>query len=189
MQEAEARQAGLRLLRFEQPFHLEQLHGGLNPADLLPELGAGGAGAKMTTSTVLFHSDLLNISDISECQDKDYKNHCLQSKRHGKSFLIVKTEPHVKSWEEPQYNIQNLAIEEEYGFGVLNEGQAIAIARNIKLRPNELVTPARSVISIGSDNTLYEETNNLMGVATPIDVLADREGVTPPPGAFVETLS
>ncbi len=42
--------------------------------------------------------------------------------------LIVKEKPHVKSWDEPQYSIQNLAIEESYGFGVLNEGQAIAVA-------------------------------------------------------------
>ena len=43
--------------------------------------------------------------------------------------LIVNEKPHVKSWDEPQYSIQNLAIEESYGFGVLNEGQAIAVLR------------------------------------------------------------
>ena len=32
----------------------------------------------------------------------------------------------MKSWDEPQYSIHNLGIEESYGFGVLNEGQAIA---------------------------------------------------------------
>ncbi len=37
--------------------------------------------------------------------------------------LIVKDEPHVKAWDEPQYNIHNVGIEESYGFGVLNEGQ------------------------------------------------------------------
>ena len=36
--------------------------------------------------------------------------------------LIVDEKPHVKSWDEPQYSIQNLGIEESYGFGVLNEG-------------------------------------------------------------------
>jgi hypothetical protein len=43
--------------------------------------------------------------------------------------LIVDEKPHVKSWDEPQYSIQNLGIEESYGFGVLNEGQAIAVVR------------------------------------------------------------
>jgi len=40
--------------------------------------------------------------------------------------LIVDEKPHVKSRDEPQYSIQNLGIEESYGVGVLNEGQAIA---------------------------------------------------------------
>jgi len=31
--------------------------------------------------------------------------------------LIVQEEPHVKSWEDGQYSIQNMSIEETYGFG------------------------------------------------------------------------
>ena len=53
--------------------------------------------------------------------------------------LIVAEEPHVKSWEDGQYNIQNMSIEETYGFGILQEGQAVAVAKNIKIRPNEFV--------------------------------------------------
>jgi hypothetical protein len=30
--------------------------------------------------------------------------------------LIVAEEPHVKSWEDGHYNIQNMSIEETYGF-------------------------------------------------------------------------
>jgi hypothetical protein len=63
--------------------------------------------------------------------------------------LIVDEKPHVKSWDEPQYSIHNLGIEESYGFGVLNEGQAIAVARNVKVRQNEMSTPARPIISTG----------------------------------------
>jgi len=59
--------------------------------------------------------------------------------------LIVDEDPHVKSWEDGQYNIQNMSVEETYGFGILNEGQAIAVAKNVKIRPNEFVMPARSV--------------------------------------------
>jgi hypothetical protein len=40
--------------------------------------------------------------------------------------LIVDEQPHVREWDEPQFGIQNIGIEESYGFGVLNEGQAIA---------------------------------------------------------------
>ena len=42
--------------------------------------------------------------------------------------LIVDERPHVREWDEPQFGIQNIGIEESYGFGVLNEGQAIAVA-------------------------------------------------------------
>ncbi len=77
--------------------------------------------------------------------------------------LIVDEKPHVKSWDEPQYSIQNLGIEESYGFGVLNEGQAIAVAKNVKVRQNEISTPARPVISIGSDNTNFQSPSGLVG--------------------------
>jgi len=55
--------------------------------------------------------------------------------------LIVAEEPHVKSWEDGQYNIQNMSIEETYGFGILQEGQAVAVAKNVQIRPNEFVCP------------------------------------------------
>lgn len=80
--------------------------------------------------------------------------------------------PHVKSWDEPQYSIHNLGIEESYGFGVLNEGQAIAVAKNVKVRQNEMSTPARPVISIGSDNTNFQAPSGLVG-ASPFDVNND----------------
>ncbi len=56
--------------------------------------------------------------------------------------LIVAEEPTVKSWEDGQYNIQNMSIEETYGFGILQEGQAVSVAQNGTVRPNELVMPA-----------------------------------------------
>ncbi len=86
--------------------------------------------------------------------------------------LIVDEKPHVKSWDEPQYSIHNLGIEESYGFGVLNEGQAIAVAKNVKVRQNEMSTPARPIISIGSDNTNFQLPSGLVG-ASPFDVNND----------------
>jgi hypothetical protein len=90
--------------------------------------------------------------------------------------LIVDEKPHVKSWDEPQYSIHNLGIEESYGFGVLNEGQAIAVAKNVKVRQNEMSTPARPVISIGADNTNFQSQSGLIGVA-PFDVNDDNYSV------------
>jgi hypothetical protein len=86
--------------------------------------------------------------------------------------LIVQDKPHVKSWDEPQYSIHNLGIEESYGFGVLNEGQAIAVAKNVKVRQNVMSTPARPIISIGADNTNFQAPSGLVGAA-PFDVNND----------------
>jgi hypothetical protein len=34
------------------------------------------------------------------------------------------------------------SLQEPYGFGILNEGHAIAVAKNVKIRLNEFVMPA-----------------------------------------------
>ena len=85
--------------------------------------------------------------------------------------------PHVKSWDEPPYSIHNLGIEESYGFGVLNEGQAIAVAKNVKVRQNEMSTPEALIISIGSDYPVFESPSGLLGVA-PFDVNNDSYDLT-----------
>ena len=77
--------------------------------------------------------------------------------------LIVDERPHVREWDEPQFGIQNIGIEESYGFGVLNEGQAIAVAKNVRVRANEFNPQARAVVSVGSDNTAFELPNVLVG--------------------------
>jgi len=63
--------------------------------------------------------------------------------------LIVDEDPHVKSWEDGQYNIMNMSVEETFGLGILQEGQAVAVAKNVKIRPNEFVMPARTVFNLG----------------------------------------
>ena len=79
--------------------------------------------------------------------------------------LIVDEKPHVKSWDEPQYSIQNLAIEESYGFGVLNEGQAIAVAKNVKVRANQMSTARAADHLARSDDTNFQSPVGLTGVA------------------------
>jgi hypothetical protein len=87
--------------------------------------------------------------------------------------LIVDERPHVKEWDEPQFGIQNIGIEESYGFGVLNEGQAIAVAKNVRVRANEFNPVAHAVVNIGSENTDFELPVNLVG-ASPLGVSAER---------------
>ena len=91
--------------------------------------------------------------------------------------LIVQDKPHVKSWDEPQYSIHNLGIEESYGFGVLNEGQAIAVAKNVKVRQNEMSTPGALIISINPTTRSSSLSSGLLG-ATPFDVNNDNYDFT-----------
>ena len=98
--------------------------------------------------------------------------------------LIVDERPHVREWDEPQFGIQNIGIEESYGFGVLNEGQAIAVAkRRRNLRERETAAGRRMVLSVGSDDAVFEVPNALVGVSL-VDVGAERfrtlSGPSPP---------
>ncbi len=88
--------------------------------------------------------------------------------------LIVDEDPHVKSWEDGQYNIQNMSVEETYGFGILNEGQAIAVAKNVKIRPNEFVMPARSVFNLSEANNTFTDLSSaaIFDAAAPLNVNA-----------------
>ena len=35
--------------------------------------------------------------------------------------MVVKQDPHVQQWEDVRYGIQEMFIEESYGFGITNE--------------------------------------------------------------------
>jgi hypothetical protein len=57
-------------LGLQQPLQAEQLKTAAELGELLVNLGAGGARAKMATTAIVFHSVLLNNSDISEFQEE-----------------------------------------------------------------------------------------------------------------------
>ena len=80
----------------------------------------------------------------------------------------------MKSWDDNAFNIQNMSIEEEYGFAILNEAQAIAVAKNVKIRPNEFVMPARSVFNISESGSTFQDVNGvaMFDASAPIDVNA-----------------
>jgi hypothetical protein len=71
------------------------------------------------------------------------------------------------------HGIQNMTIEEEYGLAVLQEAQAICVAKNVKVRPNEFVLPARTVFNISDPASGFEGLAdvNVFHATTPINVL------------------
>lgn len=52
--------------------------------------------------------------------------------------LIVDKDPRVLEWTEPQYTITKMQIEETYGLAIMNEGQGIITAKNIKVAANKI---------------------------------------------------
>ena len=84
--------------------------------------------------------------------------------------LIVDEEPHVNSFDDRKYGIHHMQIEESYGFGILNEGQAIATMANVAIKPSEFVMPARATFNI-ADSTTFEQVNTNDFGAEPLPVL------------------
>lgn len=60
--------------------------------------------------------------------------------------LVVKEDPHVQNWEDARYGIQEMFIEESYGFGIINEGQSIALLPSVCVAVSRFTTrgPARA---------------------------------------------
>jgi hypothetical protein len=67
-----------------------------------------------------------------------------------------------------------MAIEETYGFGILHEAQAVAVAKNVKVRPNEFVLPARSVFNLSDASSTFQDimdpTLKAFDATSPLDV-------------------
>jgi hypothetical protein len=83
--------------------------------------------------------------------------------------LIVENDAHVRNFDDARYGITEMYIEENYGFGIINEGQAIAVAKNVRVVANEIVLPARSTLDIAQSAT-FEETIPAGFGASPTDI-------------------
>lgn len=53
----------------------------------------------------------------------------------------------VERWEDMSVDIELVKVRERYGLGIYEEGHAIAVAKNVKVVPNELVFPPQATIS------------------------------------------
>lgn len=53
--------------------------------------------------------------------------------RNNVGVLLVKDDLKTEEWDEPARGLKNMKMIERYGIGVLNEGKAIAVAKNISM--------------------------------------------------------
>ncbi|MBC7345757.1 MAG: hypothetical protein H5U03_10125, partial [Clostridia bacterium] len=54
--------------------------------------------------------------------------------RNEVGILLVKEDLSTEEWTDPERDIRAIKVKERYGLGVLNEGKAIAVARNIAFK-------------------------------------------------------
>lgn len=62
--------------------------------------------------------------------------------------LIVDEEAMTEEFDDPARDIRKIKIRERYAIAILNEGQAIGTLKNVYVRPNHVVLPARTTIDI-----------------------------------------
>lgn len=62
--------------------------------------------------------------------------------------LIVDEPLTTEEWSDPKVDIRKIKLRERYTIGVYSEGQAIAVAKNVHVVPNEIVLPAQTTIPV-----------------------------------------
>lgn len=61
--------------------------------------------------------------------------------------MVVAEEPTMDEWRDPARDIFKIKIRERYGFALFNQGQSVAVARNVSIEPNEIVLPPQAVVN------------------------------------------
>ena len=69
----------------------------------------------------------------------------LDSRQTG--ALIVSEELSMDEWVDKSVDITKIKLRERYGLAVYNQGQGIAIAKNVSIEPNEIVLPPQATVS------------------------------------------
>jgi hypothetical protein len=76
--------------------------------------------------------------------------------------LIVSEEVTTEEWTDPARDIRKIKLRERYGIGIFNEGQAIAVAKNVHVVPNQVVLPAQAHLDASGSLTEISPTENVL---------------------------
>lgn len=71
--------------------------------------------------------------------NKLFDMYCLDRNEVG--VIVQKEEMSTGEWIDPERDIRSLKVKERYGVGILNNGRAITVARNIAVAPSHPVPP------------------------------------------------
>lgn len=62
--------------------------------------------------------------------------------------LIVDEEVTTEEYMDPKVEMRKVKLRERYGVAILNEGQGVAVMKNVHVVPNEIVLPAQTHINV-----------------------------------------
>ncbi len=62
--------------------------------------------------------------------------------------IVVDEDVTTEDFDDPSVDIRKIKIRERYGLAILNEGLAVGVMKNISIKPNALVLPARATIDV-----------------------------------------
>lgn len=65
--------------------------------------------------------------------------------------LVVDHDTMTEEFNDPKVDILKIKLKERYAIGILNEGQAIGVMRNVKVVPNEITLPAQAQIDVSGN--------------------------------------
>lgn len=77
--------------------------------------------------------------------------------------LIVDHDVMTDEFDDPRVDIRKIKLKERYGVGILNEGKAIAVFKNVHVVPNEVVLPAQANIDVSGGIAAIGPTDNVLG--------------------------
>jgi len=77
--------------------------------------------------------------------------------------LIVDHDVMTDEFDDPRVDIRKIKLKERYGIGILNEGKAIAVFKNVHVVPNEIVLPAQASIDVSGAIAAIGSTDNVLG--------------------------
>lgn len=125
----------------------------------------GGNAAGLTPSTLIEYPQNINsapmipsyfsypftiiVSPMVPFNPRNKLTDIFMFDRSELGVLIVDEDISTEEFKDPRTDITKIKLKERYGVAILNEGQGVAVMKNVKVVPNEVVLPAYTTISSG----------------------------------------
>jgi hypothetical protein len=76
--------------------------------------------------------------------------------------LIVEEDVTTEEWTDPARDIRKIKLREKYGIGILNEGHAIGVLKNVHLVPNEIPLPPLATLDVSGTLSNISPTQDVL---------------------------